>query len=44
MVLMYILTGQQWRHRYREQTYGHGWVGLGRKERVGQTERVTGKF
>ena len=24
MVLMYILTGQQWRHRYREQTYRHG--------------------
>ena len=28
MVLMKLLAGQQWRHRHREQTYGHGgWVG-----------------
>ena len=24
MTLMKLFTGQQWRHRYREQTYGHG--------------------
>ena len=24
MVLMKLLAGQQWRHRHREQTYGHG--------------------
>ena len=23
MVLMNLLAGQQWRNRYREQTYGH---------------------
>ena len=31
MVLMNLLSGQQWRHRHREQTYGHG----GKGERVG---------
>ena len=39
MVLMNLLAGQQWRHR--EQTYGHG--GQGRKERMGQMERVAWK-
>ena len=32
MTLIKIFTGQQWRHRYREQTYGHmgsGKVGKG---------------
>ena len=24
MVLQYLFTGQQWRNRHREQTYGHG--------------------
>ena len=24
MVLVNLFTGQQWRHRHREQTYGHG--------------------
>ena len=24
MVLKNLFTGQQWRNRYREQTYGHG--------------------
>ena len=33
MVLMNLSTGQQWRCRQREQTYGQG-----RKERVRQTE------
>ena len=28
MVLMKLFAGQQWRHRHREQTYGHGgWGG-----------------
>ena len=26
-VLMNLFAGQQWRHRQREQTYGHGWAG-----------------
>ena len=26
MVLMNLFAGQQWRCRYREQTYGHGQV------------------
>ena len=30
MVLMKLFVGQQWRHRHKEQTYGHG----RRKERV----------
>jgi len=24
MVLMKLFVGQQWRHRHRKQTYGHG--------------------
>ena len=24
MVMMNLFAGQQWRNRYREQTYGHG--------------------
>ena len=41
IVLMNLFAGQQWRCRHREQTYGHGRVG--RKERVGLTERVAWK-
>jgi len=37
IVLLNLFSGQQWRHRHREQTYGHG--GL-RGERAGQMERV----
>ena len=37
-ILMKLSAGQQWKHRHREETYGHG---RGRKERVGCTERVT---
>ena len=40
MVLKNLFTGQQWRNRHREQTYGHG-------ERGGQgvcMERVTRKL
>ena len=33
-VLMNLLTGQQWRRRHKEHTYGHGTAGAG-KERVG---------
>ena len=25
MVLMNLFAGQQWRHKQREQIYGHGW-------------------
>ena len=40
MVLKNLFTGQQWKNRHREQTYGHG-------ERGGEgetMERVTGKL
>ena len=37
MVLNNLFTGQQWRNRDREQTYGHG-------ERVRCMERVTWKL
>ena len=40
MVLKNLLTGQQWRNRHREQTYGHG----ERRERVRFMERVTWKL
>ena len=38
--LMNLFSGQQWRHRHRERTYGYGGWG---KERVGWMERVTWK-
>ena len=38
MVQTKLFSGQQWRHRHREQTYGHG--GFGEKERAGCTEEV----
>ena len=41
MVLKNLFTGQQWRNRHREQTYGL--MGRG-EERVRCTERVTWKF
>ena len=41
-VLMKLFAGQQWRRRYREQTYVHGVVG--RKETVRCMERVTWKL
>ena len=38
MVLTNLFAGQQWRHRHREQTYGHG----AREEgEGGMYERVT---
>jgi len=42
MVLMNLFSGQQWRNRHREQTYGHSREG--RRERVRCMERVTWKF
>ena len=42
MALMNLFAGQQWRNRYREQTYGHG--GRGSGERVRWMERVTWKL
>ena len=39
---MKLFAGQQWRRRYREQTYVHGVVG--RKETVRCMERVTWKL
>ena len=42
MVLMKSFARQQWRHRRREQTYGHG-VGSS-METVGCMERVTWKL
>ena len=40
MVLKSLFTGQQWRNKSREQTYGRGGWAEG-KERVGCKERVT---
>ena len=28
LILMKLLAGHQWRHRHREQTYGHGLGGV----------------
>ena len=41
MALMTLFTGQQWRDRHSEQTYGH-WAGV-RKERMGYIQRITWK-
>ena len=41
MVLKNLFTGQQWRNRHREQTYGHSRKG---EERVRCMERVTWKL
>ena len=40
MALKHLFTGQQWRNRHREQTYGHG----GGDKRVRCTERTTWKL
>ena len=40
MVLKKLLTGQQWRHRLREQTYGHGERG-GEGEMCGKSNLKT---
>ena len=38
-----LFAGQQWRNRYREQTYGDR-VGGERKDKVGCIDRVTWKL
>ena len=40
MVLMKLFTRQQWRHRHREQTYGHRGIG---EDGEGGVQRVTWK-
>ena len=40
LVLMKLFVGQQWRHRHKQQTYGHG---RGQEEGEGM-ERVTWKL
>ena len=40
MVLKNLFTGQQWRNRHREQTYGHGERG-GEGEMYGKTNIET---
>ena len=40
MVLKNLLTGQQWRNRQREQTYGHGERG-GEGEMYGESNMET---
>ena len=40
MVLRNLLTGQQWRNRHREQTYGHGEKG-GEGEMYGESNMET---
>ena len=40
MVLKNFLTGQQWRNRHREQTYGHGKRG-GEAEMCGESNMET---
>ena len=42
MALMNLFSGQQWRNRHKEQTYGHGGRGEGRGWRC--MERVTWKL
>ena len=41
MVLMNLFSGQQWRRRYREQTYGHGGGEEGRGELYGESNTET---
>ena len=40
MVLKNVFTGQQWRNRHREQTYGHGERG-GEGEKYGESNMET---
>ena len=37
MMLKNLFAGQEWRHRHRERTFGHG---VGGKERVGRIESI----
>jgi len=38
MTLMNLFSGQQWRNRHREQTYGHGGKGEGEMSRQSNME------
>ena len=37
MILMNLFSGQQWRNRHREQTYGHAGRGEGEGEMYGES-------
>ena len=41
MVLMNLFAGQQWRHRHREQNYGHGGGAAGGTNRESSLEIYT---
>ena len=41
MVLMNLFSGQQWRNRHREQTYGHGGGEEGEDEMYAQRNKKT---
>ena len=42
MVLMKLFVGRLWRHRHREQTYGHGmWGEEGEGKRYGESNMKT---
>ena len=41
MVLKNLFAGQQWRHRHREQTYGHGWGRGGEGGMYGESNMET---
>ena len=43
MGLVNLFSGQQWRNRHREQTYGHG-VGVGEEGEGESMKRVTWKL
>ena len=44
MALMNLFSGQQWRNRHREQTYGTWWEERREKGRSMEMERVTGIY
>ena len=39
IALMNLFSGQQWRNRHREQTYGHAGRGEGEGEMYGESNR-----
>ena len=41
MVLMKLFSGQQWRYKHREKTYGHGWREEGEGGTSGETHMET---
>ena len=44
MVLMNLFAGQQWRHRHREQNYGHGGGAAGGTNRESSLEIYTLRY